>query len=225
MSDARRPFIKFEVVTVEDRQTMAATGQHAFKDVDYIVIIPHGSEGKTELREEYNFWVEKMQRQIGPVRAPGGDTGTPFVVESRFPREWLDEIIKGYKAWKEGKELPLDGTALQQWGVLPPAMLQTFLAQHIRTIEELAEASDEAINPCGMGSRLYRNHAVAWVKLNKEGTVTRTAAEVTALRAENAELKATIGSLSEKLDSLIARLPNTDTTAVLERHNAARKVA
>jgi len=222
MSDARRPFIKFEVVTIEDRQAMAATGHIAYKDVDFIVIVPHGSEGKTELREEYSFWLDKMQKQVGPTRAPGADAGTPFMVESRFPREWLDEIIKGYKMWKEGKELPLEGTALHQWGVLPPAMLQTFLAQNVRTIEELAEASDEAINPCGMGARIFRNHAQAWVKLNKEGTVTRTAAEVTALREENTELRGTIKALTDKIDALVARLPNTDTQAVLERHNAKR---
>jgi len=225
MSDARRPFVKFETVTIEDRAVTAQTGQPAYKDRDFIVIIPHGSEGKTELRDEYDFWVEKMEKQVGPVRAPGSDAGTPFMVESRFPREWLEEIKKGYKAWKEGRELPLDGTALQQWGVLPPAMLQTFLAQHIRTIEELAEATDEAINPCGMGARIYRNHAIEWVKLNKEGTVTRTAAEVTALRAENAELKTSIKALTDKIGDLAARLPNTDTTAVLERHNAKRAAA
>jgi hypothetical protein len=217
MADDRRPYIKFETVPVEDRAASAATGVYMTRDEDFIVIIPHGSEGKTELREKYTDWLAKIKQQLGPVRAGGSMGDTPFIMESRFPREWLDAIEKGYTAWKKGEELPVEGTPLKQWAVLPPAMLQNLLANHIYTIEQLANASDEAINPVGMGARMFRNQALEWVKLNKEDERNKISAEVTALRTQNATLVAQVGELMAQMQDMLKRMP-MDPTTVMQQH-------
>ena len=222
MSDNRMPFVKFETVPVEDRQASACAGVYMTKDQDYIVIIPHGSEGKMELREIYADWVGKIKGQLGPVRAAGADTGTPFISESRFPREWLETIEKGYAAWKKGEELPLDGTSLKQWAVLPPAMLQNCIANHLFTIEQLADATDEAINPIGMGARMYRNRAQDWVKLNKEGSANKVALEVNQLREDNARLGGQVADLLKQVQSLVARIPATEPQRTLEIHQESK---
>ena len=69
--DLRRPFIRFETVAVE----LPGAAGIQYVDKDYIILVPHGSEGKTELREEYDFWADKMEKQCGPQRTPGGDSG------------------------------------------------------------------------------------------------------------------------------------------------------
>ncbi len=220
--DTRKPFIKFESVGIEDRAMTAHSGVYMTRQADFIIIIPHGSEGKTELREEYSFWLDKMKRQIGPVRAPGSDAGTPFVVESRFPREWLDAIEKGYAAWKKGEELPVEGTPLKQWAVLPPSMLHNFLAQNIFTIEQLADASDEAIAPAGMGARMFRNQAADWIKLNKESEKNKIIQDVARLNADNAALREQNTEMLKQLAELMKRMPNTDPTTVMQQHTAKK---
>lgn len=220
--DLRKPFIKFETVCIEDRQASAQSGLYMVKDQDVIIIIPYGSEGKTELREEYSFWLDKMKKQIGPVRAPGGDSGTPMIMESRFPREWLEAIEKGYAAWKRGEELPVEGTPLKQWAVLPPSIVSNFIANNIFTIEQLAQASDEAINPVGMGARIYRNQAQDWIKLNKEGERNKMVMQLTQMTADNARLTAQVSSMMDQIKELMTRLPNTDQTAIMQKHVAQK---
>jgi hypothetical protein len=222
-SDERKPYIKFETVPVEDRAASQA-GIMAYRDVDFIVIIPHGSEGKTELREIYPDWLAKMKQQLGPVRAPGADAGTPFVMESRFPREWLDTIEKGYAAWKKGEELPVEGTPLKQWAVLPPAMLSNLIANHVYTIEQLANASDEAINPVGMGARLFRNRAQDWLRLNKESEQNKTALEVNRLREDKARMEGQIADMQNQMAALMARIPAVEPQKTLETHNSTLHV-
>jgi len=218
--DARRPFIRFEVVPIEDRAATAAAGVYMTQDVDFIIIVPHGSEGKTELRENYHDWIAKIKRQLGPVRAAGADNGTPMIVESRFPREWLETIEKGYAAWKKGEELPVEGTPLKQWAVLPPSMLQNCIANHIFTIEQLAEASDEAINPIGMGARRFRNDAQNWLKINKEDSRNQLVTEMSQMKADNAQLRQQVMDLTGQMAELLKKLPNTDPTTIMQRHVA-----
>ena len=223
--DVRKPFIKFETVAIEDRQMTQQTGMYMTKDVDFIIIIPYGSEGKTELREIYKDWLDKIKRQMGPVRAAGADNGTPMIVESRFPREWLEMIEKGYELWKKGEELPVEGTPLKQWAALSPAMLQNFIAHHVYTIEQLAAASDEAINPVGMGARIFRNQAQDWVKLNKEGENGKVLEELKQMRADNVRLQQQVGELMAQNQEMNARIPNTDPTKIMQQHVGARSKA
>jgi hypothetical protein len=217
MNAERRPFIRFETMPIEDR-TASASGVMSYRDRDMIIITPYGSEGKSELVEFYEDWVTKIERQLGPVRAPGGDTSTPFMVEARFPREWLDEVKKAYAAWKKGEELPTEGTPLKQWGVLPPAMLKNFIAHHIFTIEQLAAASDEALNPVGMGARIHRNQAQDWLKINKEDERNKLVAKQAQLEVDNAQLKTQIASMQDQLAALLARIPAVEPQRTVEQH-------
>jgi hypothetical protein len=217
MNAERRPFIRFEVMSIEDRAASAA-GVMAYRDRDMIVITPYGSEGKSELIEFYEDWVAKIERQLGPVRAPGGDTSTPFMVESRFPREWLEEVKRGYAAWKKGEELPVEGTPLKQWGVLAPAMLKNFIAHHIYTIEQLAAASDEAINPVGMGARICRNQAQDWLKINQSDERNKLVSKQAQLEADNSALRTQVNDMLAKMEALAARIPATEPQRTVEQH-------
>jgi hypothetical protein len=221
-NDDRRPYVYFKTQTIEDRAATNAAGVAMYKDLDFIFIVPHGSEGKTELSEVYSDWLDKIKRQLGPVRAAGADMSTPFMMESRFPREWVDMIEKGYAAWKKGEELPVEGTALKQWAVLPPAMLANCIANHILTIEQLANASDEAINPIGMGIRMYRNRAQDWVKLNKEGDANKMALEINTLREDKARMEGAIADMRKQMEALSARIPATEPQRTLEQHEASK---
>ena len=56
------------------------------------------------------------------------------------------QIIQAhYNAWKRGSEAPVSGTPLESWGALSPIQLQLVSAAQIRTIQELAQASDTVL--------------------------------------------------------------------------------
>lgn len=198
IDDVRAPFVKFESRPKVNQAASDQAGRYVAQDVDYIIIVPHGSEGKTELCEEYTQWLAKHKPVAGnKYYAPGAGNDTPAIMDSRFPRDWLDRIEAGYAAWKKGEELPLDGTPLKLWPAIisSPAMLQNCIASNILTVEHLAGASDEAINSIGMGGRALRETAIRWLKLANEKERNHAAQAITKLTTDVAQLTAQVTEL------------------------------
>jgi len=176
-----------------------ANGYYTSKDVDYIILIPHGSEGRTVIEQEYQSWLEKIRPQSGgDLMAPGGDTGTPVMAAARFPTAWLKLIEEGFKAWKEGRELPVDGTPLANWPVISPALVKNCLQLHVRTVEELAVISDEVVARLGMSGRNLQQRAKAWVEAKAEGGG-KLGADLEKERALREAAENRIKSLEERL--------------------------
>lgn len=186
-SEYRKPFIKFEVRAEEDRTASLMAGAYVHKDVDYIILVPHGSEGKLSVERPYSEWLGEIQGLTGEVRASGAGADTPLMGGSRFPEEWLRQIKAGYTAWKEGLDMPVEGTPLRNWPAISPAQLKNCLAIHLLSVEELANAADEAVLRLGMGGRSLQQRAKDWLKLNG-GETGKVAAEMEKLRSENSQL-------------------------------------
>jgi outer membrane murein-binding lipoprotein Lpp len=185
-----------------------AAGFYIGRDEDFIIMIPHGSEGKTELVEIYKDWLVKVRPLAGVThRAAGGGPDVPQVMDTRFPREWLQEIEAGYAAWKKGEELPVEGFPLKQWPVISKAMLDNCLSVHIRTVEQLAGATDEHIAPLGMGARTLRNQAEQWLKLNSDKDKAKMVTQLSQLSSDVAQLTAQVKSLLEENQRLAQQVP------------------
>lgn len=203
MSEVRPPFVKFETRTIEDRAATIEQGHFVGKDVDFIVVIPHGQEGKLVIEQPYGDWLAKMKPQAGMEwRAAGAGMDTPPMQATRFPRDWLDKIEEGYKAWKEGREIPLEGTALINWPVLPPSIREVALALHIRTVEEFASMTDDTAARIGMGAIALRQRAVDWLRMGS-GEAAKVSAEKQALAAENKDLKDRVAKLEGQIKELL----------------------
>jgi hypothetical protein len=171
------------------------------KDVDFIRIVPSGSEGKTVLEYVYSDWLANTKKQTGEFRAVGSGSDTPAMGASRFPAEWLRRIEEEYAAWKEGRELPVKGTALRNWPVISPAMLRNCEAVHIRTVEDLANAVDDTVSNIGMGGIILRQRARDWLAA-EHGEAGPLAAKLEAVTAELAAEKARSKSLEQRLAAL-----------------------
>jgi len=187
--EERPAWVQFETRTIENKRESLKSGHYVGKDVDFVLVTPAYSKDCYEQKVE--LWFESVDRNVK---------------NGRMPREWADHWRKAYQAWKQGQEIPVNGTPIKGWSVLSPSQEKMLLSLNVRTIEDLAAANDEGLRRMGMGGVDLRNKAIAWLKSSQDhGMVTQ---ENAALLNENRQLKGTIESLEGKIKSLQQQVQN-----------------
>lgn len=126
-----------------------------------------------------------------------------------YPHIWA-MVRPAYDAWKAGLEEEVFGTALKNWPMVSPAMVMNLRLINIRSVEELAEATEADFQRIGPGARDLREKARAWLKVAAD--TGRIAAElksrddeIAALKEAHAAATADITELREALDRLQPR--------------------
>ena len=104
-------------------------------------------------------------------------------------QRWPNE----YKAFIEGTEAPLKGTAITEWSVISRSRAADLQSMRIRTVEDLANLGDDAIQRIGMGAR----DLVAKAKMFLESQDTNAD-----LKKENNELREQLNALAEKVEAM-----------------------
>ena len=104
-----------------------------------------------------------------------------------------------YNAWLKGQEVPSEGTPVQDWPGLTRGQADKFKAMHLTTVEAVADMTDNDCDHFGMGGRVIRDRARAFVGA-KNGAA--SAGEVAALRQRLEERDADIAELRAMLDEL-----------------------
>lgn len=187
IAEARPPYVIFELRAVEDREASITAGHYVAKDVPYAIITPQGSKDRIErVAEEWFAQLEQQSR------------------EDRFPSEWLRAFKSSFKDWQEGHEPAVNGTDVRNWPAASPAQVKALLDVRVRTVEDLASANEETISRLGMGGRALKARAVEW--LASASSTGKQAEVLSALKAENADLKSRNYSLEVQLRDLAARL-------------------
>jgi len=188
MSKEVLPHIRFETRTEEDRNLSIDAGHIVYKDVDWIIVTPHGARDSNEDRAVE--WIEKKAQASR---------------QGNYDIELLKQIRKAYEAYKEGKELPIEGTPL---AMLPhlftPAEIANCKTLNIFSLETLAVANEETIARLGMGGREIKNRATEAVR--HAGTGSGEALKVSALQAENADLKTRVTDLEHVIRDLQSQM-------------------
>lgn len=184
VSEARPPYVKFELRPEEDRAASIAAGHFVAKDVTYAVITPMGSKDRIECIAAE--WFEQLAK----------DTE-----EGRFPREWYKAFKSHFKDWEEGNEPCTDGTPIAQWPPLSPAQLRMCKEVHIRSVEDLAAANEETLSRLGMGGRALKDKAKEWLDTSKN--IGQSSERIAALEATN-------NTLQEQIRNLEARLKKSE---------------
>lgn len=128
-------------------------------------------------------------------------------IKRRTDGTW--EIIKPYyEAWKDGQELPADGTPLAAWHGVRPEMVEVLRAHRIRTVEELAVLPDSSIDQIKLpGLRNVRDAAKAWEQT----------ADKRAVAADLAAKDAEIDALKQQMADLMAMLKGDPTEEPIKR--------
>lgn len=181
-------YVRFERVAVENKAKSLEAGRFVADDVDFALITPPYSKDCIKIKVKQ--WLLNLDADVN---------------NQRIPPEWRDKYLKAYDAWKNGQELPLDGTPIRGWGVISPAQQETLIRLNILTVENLAQANDEGLRRIGMGALELKTKAVAWLHdLNSRGHITQ---EMAALKVENENLKQQVETLMTQVAGLVKGVP------------------
>lgn len=183
----RPPYVTFEVRAIEDRNASIEQGHYVAKDIDFALITPAGSKDRVE--RIVSEWFAKL------------DEG---VRSQRVNPAWPAAFKEAYKAWKEGREIPVDGTPILTWPLLSPAQVKTLIDCQIRTIEDLAASNEDTLSRIGMGGRALKQRAIDW--LASAATIGKPSEELSKLKVENETLKQQNIDLLAKVKDLEARV-------------------
>ena len=186
IQQARPPHVVYERRAEEDRTASIEQGRYVSRDVDYAIVTPAGSKDRVE-----RVVADWFLMLAGEVKA------------ERWPQTWLDQLRAGYDAWARGQTPPESGTPLSTWPALSPAQVKNWAQIGIRTIEELAEANEEALSAYGMGSRDMKSRAGLFLE-NAKSDSGPLVAKLHAAEAQNAAMQVRLESLEAQLKSLAA---------------------
>lgn len=198
----QHPFVRFERVAVEDAAASRREGRYVARDIDYALVTPPYS--KDIFKQKAEVWFAQLDRDEK---------------DGRVSRRWIDDSKARYAAFKEGRELPLEGTPIRGWPVISPAMQEILLHHKIMTVEVAAGMNDEALRRVGMGAFDIKNKAIAWLQAAKDkGPLTM---EVAQLKQENALLRSNLDSTTETVKALKAQMDTLMTHRPLGASNEA----
>lgn len=180
LSSAGKPHIRFETRSEEDRSATFSSGRKVYVDKDYVIITPQGGRDSIENLVEQWFKNIESRAQIG-----------------QYDNEWLNTFRKMYAMYKEGKEMPVEGTPLRMLAHLfSPSEIANCAGLQIQTLEQLASANEEALARLGIGSREWKHRAQEALRLS-EGK--GDSLKIAAIQTENEDLKARITLLENTL--------------------------
>jgi hypothetical protein len=139
------------------------------------------------------------------VIIPGDRLNTPtFIVGERHRKRWP----KQYAAFKADQEAPVDGTPIDQLPGVTKSQVQELAYFHVRTIEALANLSDEQMGKVmPMGGRQMREKAQRWVK-NAEGDAGNER-----LAAENRRLEDNMTLMKQQMEDMQRQMAEMATQA------------
>lgn len=181
--EERPPYIRFEQRPVQDKQESIKQGRYIAKDVDFVLITPPYSKDCVEHKVEN--WLQTCEQNLR---------------NNRIPREWLDRWKEGYQRWKDGLDVPVNGTSVKNWPGASPAQIKNMIASNILTIEDMAACNDEGLRRLGFGGIDLRNKAKAYLQAAEDhGPL---AEQNTQLIKDNKRLAKQVESLSEKVNLL-----------------------
>lgn len=183
----RPPFVQFETRSVEDREASITAGHYVGNDVDFAVITPAGSKDRIE--RICSEWFPQLREQV---------------VQERMNPAWLAAYEGAYKAYKDGKEPPVDGTPVLDWPGLSPSQVKQLVSLGLRAVEDVAAMNEETIANIGMGGRALKDRAISYLAAARDiGAVAESSA---ALKVENAELKRRSDALELQVKQLAAQM-------------------
>ncbi len=95
--------------------------------VEWVV---YGPVGNANIRN-----TERVKHMVpDPVKIGNDPDGKRYA----FMKSRWDQVEPAYRAWKEGQEIPLNGTPLAVWPGVTPEQIDVFRQFSVRTVEEVA---------------------------------------------------------------------------------------
>lgn len=155
----------------------------AMKGVDYVAYGPLGALDRTVTVER----VSRLQSVQG-----GEDTDNLAVQLARF--RW-DQIRPRYEAWKEGREMPVDGTPLGAFAALSAEDVDLLHINRVHTVEQLASMPDRLVQKLALPNIRALMEQAKMFLANSDRTA--ASARMTQIEDENRALRARLEEIEK----------------------------
>lgn len=202
----RPAWVRFDRVAVENLNETIKQGKWVGTDVDFVFITAPYS--KDEHPKKVSVWLEQLNLHV---------------IQGKVSPQRRDYYVGQYEAWKNGQELPLDGTPIKGWGMISPAQQQVLISVRIRTVEDLAGINDDGIRQVGMGAVDMKQKAVAW--LAQHGDKGPLTVKMAAVEAENRTMHIEVDTLKEQVAELLRQAKTAAYTLPTEPVPASEPTA
>lgn len=123
------------------------------------------------------------------------------VLETKATDHYRAKYRREWEAFERGQHGILEGTPLSEWTQISKSQVKEAEFFNIRTVEQLAEVPDTAIQKIGMGWMELRMKARNYLAATKES------APITSLQAENERLREEIEAIKASLANPEIRKP------------------
>lgn len=178
--------IQFEPCAVEDVRKSARLGKICYEDGVMATIT-----------------IDRKSNIKFPFAAPRkGESEAAFI--QRLPPElrnyWVNEVL----AYCKGKQF-CDGTPLQNMAWLSPGQIETLRSAGVSSVERLAKVGSGILEPFGLDGADLSRKARAWLDEQSGravATMQQQAAELDAMRAQNADMRAAMESMQAQLAAM-----------------------
>lgn len=144
---------------------------------------------------------------------------TPGDMNNIIQRPVTDRDIKQfsslYKSYKEGLEAPVEGIPLEAWPRLTSATVANYKALGVKTVENVANMSDQVCNKVAMGAMGDRTAAKAYLAIAKDSALAqKQALEIERQNATIADLQRQVESLAMQIEKPARGRPRKETEEV-----------
>lgn len=171
--------------------------------------------------EEYEVDGVKNWRDVEMVEVimPGNSTTKPVHYVSEIDRKrWP----KAYAAFREGKELAVVGTPLEQWPLMTRSMVMKLKSLGFRSVEDVSRMTEHAMGEVGLGARGLRLKAIAYVDEAQAQAITvKAIADAEKSERRSNELEAQNRELSELVRQLGERVRYMEQSNQFQTQNIA----
>jgi hypothetical protein len=135
--------------------------------------------------------------------------GSRDVFEGPVEEHHKRQYPQHYANWKKNsEEKTVVGTLLSEWPQISRSLVEQFNTVGVYTVEQLAGASDTALDRMGADSMTMHKKAKAWLELAKESASgMNLAKENKALLAKVDKLTAEMDEMSAKFEELTGKAP------------------
>lgn len=175
------PYVRF---TSEVKEVRDAEG-HIERSLEYMAhITPAG--GKDEVVKKAEEWIAELRRK--------GETRGPFDAAANEYSQWFEVFSKMFGQFKAGEELTTSGTPLRACLAFLKTEVAACEAAHVYSLEDLADANEEALMRIGLGGRALKDKAGKLLLSQGDNR----------LAEENSALKAKIDALEQRIEQFIA---------------------
>lgn len=139
-----------------------------------------------------------VEKEIIEIRSPNDPL---TIIEREVTPADRRTYPHAYAAFKENRPEQVVGTALREWPPIARSQADRLAFAGVRTVEQLADISDDGCAQLGHGYLTLRNNAIAYLKKAQDGSsTTQLVAEIQQMRIQNESLARQVRDLSAALD-------------------------